>query len=93
MTDEPSNDAQELARAAQRLSMQIRPLLAGKPPEVISSALADLMSLWIVGHCPDCRKQMFDDWIELTRALIPETEKEVFGPGGWEGAAKKTHSH
>jgi hypothetical protein len=38
------------ARESQRLVAQIKPLLAGKPPEVQSAALADLLSMWIAGH-------------------------------------------
>jgi hypothetical protein len=71
-----------------RLSMTIRPLLAGHPPELTGAVLGDLVSLFIAGHHPQLRGMVFDQHIELVRKLIPESEKEIirqYGsrPEGW----------
>jgi hypothetical protein len=36
----------EIARAVQR----IKPLLAGRPPDMVGAILADLLAIWIAGH-------------------------------------------
>lgn len=78
-------DVEQKARDVQELSLAIRPLLAGKPPEMQSAVLADLLSLWIAGHHPELREQMFRDHIALVRELVPESEKEMFGEAGHPG--------
>jgi hypothetical protein len=61
---------------AMRLSMMIRPLLAGRAPEVQGAVLGELVSLFIAGHHPDLRDAMLDEHIKLVRGLVPESEKE-----------------
>jgi hypothetical protein len=68
-------------RAIELLSMKIRPLLSGIPPEVQGGVLADLVSVFIVGHHPHLREAMLEMHVDLVRELIPETEKELFPHG------------
>jgi hypothetical protein len=73
---------------AMRISMAIRPLLAGHSPELQGAVLGDLVSLFIAGHHPQLRDMVLDQHIELVRNLVPESEKEIirqYGskPEGW----------
>jgi hypothetical protein len=68
-------------RAVELLSMKIRPLLAGLPPDVQGCVLADLVSVFIVGHHPELREAMLEMHVDLVRELLPETEKEIFPHG------------
>jgi hypothetical protein len=43
-------DASGFARAVTQLVERIRPLLAGKDPEVQGCALNDLVAIWVAGH-------------------------------------------
>jgi hypothetical protein len=36
----------EIARVVER----IKPILAGRPPEMIGAVLADLLAIWLAGH-------------------------------------------
>jgi hypothetical protein len=38
--------AKEVARAVER----IKPILHGRPPEMIGAILADLLAIWLAGH-------------------------------------------
>ena len=75
--------SQEYAAQAAILSKQIRPLLQGRGPDVQGAELADLVSIWLIGHAPELREEMFTLWIGCVRHLLPLTEKEFFGEGGW----------
>jgi hypothetical protein len=71
-----------------RLSMMIRPLLAGRAPEVQGAVLGELVSLFIAGHHPQLRDEILEQHIKLVRDLIPECEKEIIRlwgskPEGW----------
>lgn len=70
-------DSAAAVGAAQDLSMRIRPLLAGKEPEIQGAVLADLVSLWVAGWHEDLRDDAFERWIELVRRLTPESVKEI----------------
>jgi hypothetical protein len=49
---------------------RIRPILAGNPPEDVSAALAELVSLWVVGHPPEVRAELMKQWRTLLTGLI-----------------------
>jgi hypothetical protein len=68
-----------------RISMAIRPMLAGYPQEVQGVVLADLLSVWIAGHHPSLRENLLAMYINFVRALVPESEKEIFPDGKPEG--------
>ena len=72
-----------------RLSMSIRPLLAGQQPHIHGALLADLVSVFIAGHHPAEREEELTRLIELVRQLVPETEKEIFPDGKPEGWDKQ----
>ena len=62
----------------------IRPLLAGRSPEVVSATLADLLSMWLAGHFVGgdkenaaLREQLLADHVELVRRLIPVNEQMI----------------
>jgi hypothetical protein len=73
----------EMLRDAEKLSMQIRPMLAGHHPSVQGAVLADLLAVWIVGHYPEARDEILQLHIDTVRELIPVTEKEIFGDDGF----------
>jgi hypothetical protein len=73
----------DLAYEVELVSKQIQPLLKGRAPNVQSGVLADLLSLWLAGHWPpEAREELLGDFVELVRDLVPESEKELFGPDG-----------
>lgn len=85
MSDE--DDAAEMTRKAEAISMAIRPLLAHQGMEIQGAVLADLVSIFFAGHHPAIREEMIADWIKTMRDLIPISEAEMFGDGprpeGW----------
>ena len=85
MTDEASAEA---AKLVESLSAQIQPLLRGHDPDVQCGVLADLLSLWLAAHWPpELRIVLLSNFVDLVRALTPESEKQLFGkrghPAGW----------
>lgn len=80
-----NDTADPFAAIASRLSLRIRPILAGHHPGVQGAALADLLSVWLAGHHPDMREEVFRVHMELVREMIPQSEKEIFPDGTpWE---------
>ena len=59
------------------LSREIRPKLAGHPPEIQGGALADLVALYIAGHHPAIREEVLALWIEMVRQLIEPSEQQI----------------
>ena len=72
----------EGATAAQQIGAAIRPMLAGLEPEVQSSILADLLSIWIAGRAPKEREMVLAMHIALVKDLVPQSEGELFGDAG-----------
>jgi hypothetical protein len=73
----------DLTFECEQVSKRIQPLLKGRPPNVQAGVLADLLSIWLAGHWPpEAREELLADFVELVRKLVPESEKELFGPGG-----------
>jgi hypothetical protein len=66
---------------ALELAAEIRPLLAGKPPEIQATALADLVSMFIVGHAPEIREEAIAMFFQAVMALVPINEAELFPDG------------
>lgn len=68
---------------------QIRLLLGGKPPELQGAVLADLLAIFLAGHHPLMRDEIFRLHIEAVRSLIEPNEHLLFPDGkkpfGWEG--------
>jgi hypothetical protein len=80
-------EMRELLWTVKRLHKAIRqhlhPLLRGKEPAIQSAALADLTASYIAGLDPAVRAEFRDMFMQLVDALVPENEREMFGPGGW----------
>jgi MoxR-like ATPase len=87
MVDRDKDQAEEQAEEVVELVEQIRPLLAGRSPEVQSAVLADLLALWLAGHqaldaagataIDKVRAQLLQNHMELVLSLIPINEKEI----------------
>jgi len=60
----------------------MRPILAGRSPEVQSAALADLIAYLLAGMPPPLRPEMRAMFIQLVDDLIPQNERELFGDLG-----------
>lgn len=50
---------------------RIKPLLAGKPPELQGAVLAELLAMFIAGHHPDLRSKILALHFRATMNLIP----------------------
>jgi hypothetical protein len=75
------------------LSRRLRPLLAGAETGQQSAALADLLSVWLVGHPPQMRDELLARHVELVRELAPINEAEIFaGQGHPAGRSEGGHA-
>jgi hypothetical protein len=75
--------AYEVEHVSRWISRKLQPMLKGRPPNVQSAVLADLLSIWLAGHWPpQAREELLADFVKLVRDIVPETEKQLFGPGG-----------
>lgn len=88
MTDpEMETRIRELQWTVRRLHKAIQkhlhPLLKGKEPEVQSAVIADLAATYLAGLDPLVRAEFRGMFIALIDHLVPENEREMFGPGGW----------
>jgi hypothetical protein len=75
------------ARAVEHIVLQIKPLLAGKPPALQGAVLADLLAIFLAGHHPTLRGEILQMHIEAVRSLIKPNEALLFPdgkPAGWE---------
>jgi hypothetical protein len=62
------------AHESQQLVASIRPLLAGRPPDIIGAALADLLAILLAGHYQggdELIETMLEMHIAAVRALVP----------------------
>lgn len=69
---------------AEAIVASIKPMLAGRSAPVQGAVLADLLSLWIAGHHPKLRKEILAAHVATVINLVPYSEKEIFGPSGWQ---------
>lgn len=75
-------------KEALALAEAIRPLLAGRAPEVQSAALADLLSIWLAGHVvpgdPDktaeLRAEQLEAHLQLVGDLLPVNFMALIAP-------------
>ena len=91
MTEGKDPVAQFMTEAAERIAMEIRPMLAGLGVQVQGAILADLVSMWLAGIWEPSelrarksgagtqviRLNMFEDWCKLVYQLLPESEREL----------------
>jgi hypothetical protein len=69
------------AKEVEALVAAVRPLFAGKSPQVQGAALADLLAMWLAGHVDRddpagknsalIREQMLEAHLIAVRALVP----------------------
>lgn len=62
--------AKEQASLSLDLAEKIKPILGGRGPEVQGAVLAELVSLWAVGHHPAIREQIVTDWLRAVHDLM-----------------------
>jgi hypothetical protein len=74
-------DIEATARRVEPVVNAIKPLLAGKGPEVQGATLADLVAIFIASHHPDLRDDILDLHIDLVRKLVPVNERMLFPNG------------
>jgi hypothetical protein len=77
----------DIGPAALDLSARIQPLLHGQGPAIQGAALCDLVSIFIAGHHPKLREPVLKLFVDFVRALVPESEAQIFPngkPDGWE---------
>lgn len=69
----------------ERTVKAIKPMLAGKGPNVQSAILADLLALHIAGHAPSIRDAVLAIHLELVEHLVKINEAMLFGGRGHPG--------
>jgi hypothetical protein len=85
MSDEIMSEAEaeavmaNIAKSKEILSLSdsIKPMLAGRAPEVVSAVLADLTAIWMSGFRPEAgddlhalRRELFEEWSEMFWELV-----------------------
>ncbi len=70
-------------------SERIRPLLAGLPPMVQGAALADLMSHWVIGHCPESRAEILATHYKAVVAMVKSVAGTRTDPWNADGTPKQ----
>jgi len=73
--------SRERARRGLNLAERIYPILRGQEPDLVGAALADVVALWIAGHAPDLREEMFRQWIRTTRQLTELAAQKALDSG------------
>jgi hypothetical protein len=61
----------------------LHPILKGKEPEIQSAVLADMTATYLAGLHPEVRPVFRAMFMALVDDLVPQNEREMFGPGGW----------
>jgi hypothetical protein len=74
---------EEEVRRAQALGTLIKPMLHGHGPDVQGALLADMVSLWIAGHNPVIRAEVWANWARLVHQMVPASEQELYGNLGF----------
>lgn len=94
MTDTLEKLANEVRLASDEIVGKVKPLLAGKPPELQGFVIADLLAIFLAGHiCEgdsdlqrDARLQVLNWHIRTVHMLIDlyDQRRKEGGPGPWE---------
>lgn len=72
----------EITELAEKLVQTIKPILAGRGPDVQGVILCELTAIWLAGHTPLARESLIQMHMEAVRGMIPMCEEELFGPEG-----------
>jgi hypothetical protein len=70
----------KLAKAT-KLVERVRPILAGRSPEVIGAALAELAATFIANHAPPLRADQQRLFFDLVQELVPVVVEEGIAMG------------
>lgn len=76
-----------MAAEARQIVERVRPLLAGRPPQVQGAVLADLLAMWLAGHIfrgnpgetDALREKLLESHLDLVRRLIPVNAASIHG--------------
>lgn len=60
----------------------IRPILAGHQPDIQGAVLAELTAIWLTGHPPQIRPEMFALQVKAVISLTNHYDNLMFGPEG-----------
>lgn len=89
-----TEEEEEFVRRSQELAEQVRPelerikkMFAGKGCQAQGAALADLVSIWLVGQRPEDREDGFVLWASTVWRLVPVNEKLMGDP--WKRLRRK----
>lgn len=63
-------DNTEMLQKAEDLVAKIKPMFIGQDPGVVSAALCDLTSMWLVGWPEPTRERLFDLWVVTLWKLV-----------------------
>jgi hypothetical protein len=74
------------ARMVNKMSVRMKEMLAGFPPEVQGAILADLVAIWLAGHAPPLRELIWHEHVKMLWPLVEANEKIIFGGKGHPGA-------
>lgn len=75
----------ESAKASEELAEQVRPILAGQPPNITGAALANLTATWLAGHVIAKEREMTNKMresllrmhVEMIREFLPTAAAEI----------------
>jgi len=73
---------QECAAYVERLFDEIRPILAGQPPELQGAVLMQLLGMWLAGHPRSVRDEVLKYHLRSARIMAEVYEREMFGDKG-----------
>jgi hypothetical protein len=76
------------AKAVEPLVEQIRPLLAGRPPQLAGAVLGELVAIFIGQFAPALRAEQRQMLIELVDDLVPVMVEEMIEQGVLPGMAR-----
>lgn len=76
-----------MATEVSQIVERVRPLLAGRPPQVQGAVLADLLAKWLAGHIfrgnpgetDALREKLLESHLDLVRRLIPVNAASIHG--------------
>jgi hypothetical protein len=72
----------QAARMVAQMTDRMKDMLAGFPPDVQGAILADLTAIWLAGHAPAIRRELYYEHARLIWPLVEANEKLIFGDKG-----------
>ena len=72
-------NAKQLTMMHRIVIEQIKPILAGHPPELQGSVLADLLAYWLAGWPAEARQELLNHHLKTVWELVPHNAREIRG--------------